>query len=398
MTISDPNGPFGFNFWLHRHEDHTDLHAGDEFEVGDLNQLTGGDAGNATIIANNRHDNVAFAGQNRNTGSNVVGIYGDSAGTQGVNIGVAGACDAGCGVCGVAIAGNAEVTTLPSSVGVFGVGDLYGVYGASAVIAGHQPDLEIFGHTAETVAVIGTNGTADSVGNSGIAHAPAILGLNGILASDITKPQFKNVTNDVIQQPAGAEGVCVNGFGVVGVSFAPGTRGPGLDLAPIDPPVNQQLNKPIDDPIGPNPTFAEQVLPAGVVGLAVEGPGIRGISEFDRGGIFQSATGITHLPAGGTQPSPPIAQIRLVPFRLQQSENIEQGDRNPPAPVQLRPKLPLSGNVGDLFALVAPNANNQPACTLWFCLHTGGQHLPRPAQWAQVALFDRPGQLIDGSL
>ena len=63
MTISDPNGPFGFNFWLHRHEDHTDLHAGDEFEVGDLNQLTGGDAGNATIIANNRHDNVAFAGQ-----------------------------------------------------------------------------------------------------------------------------------------------------------------------------------------------------------------------------------------------------------------------------------------------------------------------------------------------
>jgi hypothetical protein len=76
MTISDPNGPFGFNFWLHRHEDHTDLHAGDEFEVGDLNQLTGGDAGNATIIANNRHDNVAFPGQNRNTGSNVVGIYG----------------------------------------------------------------------------------------------------------------------------------------------------------------------------------------------------------------------------------------------------------------------------------------------------------------------------------
>jgi hypothetical protein len=50
-------------------------------------------------------------------------------------------------------------------------------------------------------------------------------------------------------------------------------------LAPIDPPVNQQLNKPIDDPIGPNPTFAEQVHPAGVVGLAVEGPGIRGIAN-----------------------------------------------------------------------------------------------------------------------
>jgi len=123
------------------------------------------------------------------------------------------------------MAGNAEVTTLPSSVGVFGAGDLYGKYGTSAVIAGRQPDLKTFGHTAETVAVIGANGTTDNAGNSGIAHAPAIFGLNGILASDITKPQFKNVTNDSIQQPAGAEAVYVNGFGVVGVSIAPWHEG-----------------------------------------------------------------------------------------------------------------------------------------------------------------------------
>ena len=98
MSISDPNGPFGFNFWLNTHEQHTDLHAGDEFEVGDLNELTGGDAGNATIIANNRHDNVAFAGRNLNTGANVMGIYGDSAGGAGGSVGVAGACDSGWGL------------------------------------------------------------------------------------------------------------------------------------------------------------------------------------------------------------------------------------------------------------------------------------------------------------
>ena len=225
MTISDPNGPFGFNFWLSTHEQHTSLGAGDEFEVGDLNQLKPGDDGNATVIANNRHDQVTLAGRDHNTGPNVVGIYGDSAGTRGVCIGVVGACDTGGGVCGIAMAGNAEMTALPSSVGVFGAGDFHGVYGTSAAVAGHQPDLRTFGHPNETVAMVGANGTFDTVTQiSSIAHAPTILGLNGILADDASKPQFHAVTDDIIQQPAGAEGVCVNGFGVVGGRLYAGYR------------------------------------------------------------------------------------------------------------------------------------------------------------------------------
>jgi hypothetical protein len=391
MTISDPNGPFGFNFWLHTHETNS-LGAGEDLEAGDLNQLTPGDDGNATVIANDRHDNLTLAGRNLNTGPNVVGIYGDSAGTQGVCVGVVGACDTGGGVCGIAMAGNAEVTALPSSVGVFGAGDFHGVYGASAAVAGRQPDLKTFGHPNETVAMVGANGTS-----SGIAHAPTILGLNGILADDLSQKNFRAVTDDIIQQPAGAEGVCVNGFGVVGVSFAPGPQA-GDDLPVIDPPVRQQLNSPIDDPI--DPSLPENVLPAGVAGLSQKGPGIRGISAFDRGGIFQSATGIAH-DGVITVNAPPIAQIRLVPFRSGELPDSEQRDRNPPGPVPARPKLPVTGNVGDLFALVARDPNGQPTpCSLWFCLRTGGPEpdFPRPAQWAQVALFDRPDQLVDGSI
>lgn len=417
MGIGDPGGPFGFpEFWLHTSEQHTKLHAGDEFEVGDLNELEGGDAGNATIIANNRIHNVAFAGQNRNSTSDVVGVYGESAGGQGISIGVAGACDAVCGVCGVAMQAGRQVTALPSSVGVFGAGDFHGVYGVSGALASHQPDLKILSITGETVAVIGVNGTVDQQGNGSTAHAPALLGLNGISADDIKKPNFKAAAGDIVTEPSGVEGVGVNGTGVVGISFAPGTDPDNQDLPVIDPTVGQHLNGPIADPL--NPILNVDAQPAGAIGLGLGfspdpaspqglgfgSPGVRGISAFDRGGVFQSATGITHLDVkgGGTQAAPPIAQIRLVPTNVGKHSLGTPGSNDAPKPAPLIPPLPKTGHVGDLFAVVALNQQERGApipYTLWFCLRTGGiPREPAPAQWAQVALFAGPGQVVAGSL
>ncbi len=160
-----------------------------------------------------------------------IGVYGQSLGPLPFGgIGVAGACDAGCGVAGIAIAESASSAVLdlpPSSTGVYGKGDFHGVYGASGTIpAGSTPDLSVLGPTQQTVAVVGANN--DSVA----AHAPAILGINGILAQDLQKLQFKNDMHDLlVQVPAGVEGVSRNGNGVVGSALILFHRAPTCQLA-----------------------------------------------------------------------------------------------------------------------------------------------------------------------
>jgi hypothetical protein len=334
-------------------------------------------------------------------------VYGGSDGSRGISIGVAGACDAGCGVAGVATA--ASVTALPSSVGVFGAGDRHGVYGVSGALASQTPDIGSLSTSGETVAVAGANGTVDQKGNGGTARAPAVLGLNGILADDIKKTNFHAAAGDIVTEASGVEGVGVNGTGVVGISFAPG-RDDTQDLPVIDPTVGQHLNGPIADPH--DPILNVNAEPAGVVGLGLGfhrdpaspelgfgSPGVRGISAFDRGGIFQSATGITHLEGGGTQAAPPIAQIRLVPINVGQNTLPSSRTPEPPAITGITPALPKTGHIGDLFAVIAEKADVVTQCSLWFCVSTGGIPLnPAPAQWAQVALFARVTQLVAGSL
>ena len=168
-------------------------------------------------------------------------MYGQSDGPKkNRGIGVAGACDAGCGVAGIATSAAADLP--PISTGVYGSGDFHGVYGSGAMPAGSKaPDLSVFGPTQQPVAVVGATGDSDT------AHAPAILGLNGILAEDLEKPNFKKATGQLVQNLAvGVEGVSKNGNGVVGISFD--LNRPGTDL-PIDPRVAHQFNDALQDPL-----------------------------------------------------------------------------------------------------------------------------------------------------
>jgi hypothetical protein len=347
MSESGLNGPFNISHWLNQGLGMSvggdDI--GDGITLGETNQLTGGESGNATIVQNSANVNMAFAARNLAGESDVVGVYGGSDGSRGISIGVAGACDAGCGVAGVATA--ASVTALPSSVGVFGAGDFHGVYGVSGALASQTPDLKALSISGETVAVAGANGTVDQQLHGGTARAPAVLGLNGILADDIKKTNFHAAAGDIVTEASGVEGVGVNGTGVVGISFAPGRDPDTQDLPVIDPTVGQHLNGPIADPL--NPILNVKAEPAGVIGLGL-----------------------------GFDPDPASA------------EGLGFGSPGVRG---------ISAHMGDLFAVIAEKNDVVTQCSLWFCVRTGGIPLnPAAAQWAQVALFGRVTQLVPGSL
>jgi hypothetical protein len=393
MSASDTNGPFNFNNWLN-HDGDGGTKTKDEFLIGQNNRIHSPDDGDrnsvtllgATIVDVRTPQNAALVGKNGCVNDASIGVYGQSLGPSPFGgIGVAGACDAGCGVAGIAIAESSSSTVLdlpPNSTGVYGKGDFHGVYGASGTIpAGSTPDLSVLGPTQQTVAVVGANN--DSVGVA--AHAPAILGINGILAQDLQRLQFKNDMHDLlVQVPAGVEGVSRNGNGVVGISFDPVPPGAdlptGLALAAQfnEPKPNNPLQDPLrplgsEDPLRPLGSIKPEpdINSAGVAGLSMTGPGVRGISETDRGGLFQSGTrlNVTSLTTA------PVAQIRLVPFR---QEAVSPGET----------PLPRKALVGDLLALATPNpqTDGRGAFTfdLWLCVASGDPG--SPAHWKKIQL------------
>jgi hypothetical protein len=109
------------------------------------------------------------------------------------------------------------------------------------------------------------------------------------------------------------------------------------------------------------------------------GPGVRGISELDRGGLFQSGTALDLKSLNVA----PVAQIRLVPLRK------EVNPFNGQAP------LPKNGQVGDMLALVAANADgvSGSVCDLWFCVATRDR-TNGIAQWGKVQF----STLVEGSV
>jgi hypothetical protein len=384
MSVSDTNGPFNFNNWLN-HDGDGGKNTKDEFLIGQNNRIHSPNDGDlnsvtllgATIVDVRTPQNAALVGKNGCINDASIGVYGQSAGPSPFGgIGVAGACDAGCGVAGIAIAESASSSVLdlpPNSTGVYGKGDFHGVYGASGTIpAGSTPDLSVLGPTQQTVAVVGAND--DSVA----AHAPAILGINGILAQDLQRVQFNNDMHDLlVQVPAAVEGVSKNGIGVVGVSFDPVP--PGADL-PSGLALAARFNEPktppnaIQDPLrplGPTPKPEPFINSAGVAGLSMTGPGVRGISETDRGGHFQSGTRLNVQSLN----TAPVAQIRLVPFR---QEAVSPGET----------PLPKIALVGDLLALATPNPQTDGrgpfTFDLWLCVVSGDLGLP--AHWKKIQL------------
>jgi hypothetical protein len=113
--------------------------------------------------------------------------------------------------------------------------------------------------------------------------------------------------------------------------------------------------------------------PAGVIGIAMTGPGLRGVSLTDRGAIFQSATiAAAKEDDPSAQQSPPVGQIRLVPH------TVALGNVVPGAP----PALPKHGKIGDLLALASPDGNFQTRANLYFCV---GYDSTGSALWGQLA-------------
>ena len=103
--------------------------------------------------------------------------------------------------------------------------------------------------------------------------------------------------------------------------------------------------------------MTEETQAAGVIGIAMEGPRLRGVSLTDRGAIFQSATIGAEAeadPALGFPPTP-VAQIRLVPHA------------NLQAPAGKEPPLPANGKMGDLLvlAVIDPSNKGGPLVLLW---------------------------------
>jgi hypothetical protein len=376
------SNPFNFNNWLN-HDGDGGKSTKDNFQIAQNNRIHSPDDSNinsvtlvgATIVDVRTPQNAALVGKNGCVNDFSIGVYGQSDGPKPFRgIGVTGACDEGCGVAGIATKTTAAdlppADLPPGSTGVYGRGDFYGVYGVSGTIPlGSPPDLSLLVDsthpTQQPVAVLGAMGDND--------QAPAILGLNGILAEDLTKPNFKQAARDLANQAVGVEGVSRDGNGVIGISFD--LNRPSTDL-PIDPRVAHQFNDALHDPL--DLKLEPVIQSVGVAGLSMTGPGVRGISEFDRGGLFQSGTALDMK----SFTVAPVAQIRLVPLR-----------KDVPALTGQVP-LPRNGQVGDLLALVVPDANDRfVSCDLWFCVATRDR-TSGVAQWGKVQF----STLVEGSV
>jgi hypothetical protein len=287
-----------------------------------------------------------------------------------------------CGVFGQGSANPQDDRTSPKGTGVLGMGDVHGVYGVGAFpaidIGIDAPDFSEFSPAG--AAVIGVT-QSDFPLKGGPSGSPAIVGLNDLLKGDfdINSPVNSRATLlDATKEPIAVAGLSRVGHGVCGLSLNM------LDRK-VDLPAQPGVNLTLQGSIGPdllNPGVMEETQAAGVIGIAMDGPGLRGVSLTDRGAIFQSATIAAEAeanPSLGVPASPPVAQIRLVPH-----PNLQ-------APAGQEPPLPANGKMGDLLALAVTDANRQIRADLWFCV--GIDSDTKRALWGKLAF----SQVIAGT-
>jgi hypothetical protein len=269
-----------------------------------------------------------------------------------------------CGVYGQGTGGPQQNRRkAPEGTGVLGKGDSYGVYGVHNSVPEFEiPDFSEYTGLAASIAVVGINSDAET--------APAVFGDNNILKSDIDDhPEVRSAISEGAQLPIGVEGVSWFGHGVYGISL-------NLSISkesPADPAmkvvggIDETASGRIPDAI--TTSLPADTQPAGVLGLSMQGAGVRGVSRTDRGGIFQSVT------TRSATDQPVVAQIRLVPHRVVL-------DR-----AAINPVLPRHGQTGDVLAVVYPDPNlpNEGA-NLWFCQR--GESTTGPAVWRKVSLAD----------
>jgi hypothetical protein len=209
------SNPFNFNNWLN-HDGDGGTATKDDFQIGQNNRIHSPDDSNqnsvtltgATIVDVRTPQNAALVGKNGCINDVSVGAYGESSGplpTPG--IGVAGTCEAGCGVAGIAT--KDAVPLPPSQTGVFGAGVNAGVYGASlappAMLAQPVLGTGVFG-VGDVVGVEGdcNNKTGNGVlgQNFGIGNGVAgtsLGGRGGLFISGVPAKDGSSSTGGIAQ-------------------------------------------------------------------------------------------------------------------------------------------------------------------------------------------------------
>ncbi|HWE62026.1 MAG TPA: hypothetical protein VHB98_09965 [Chloroflexota bacterium] len=238
-----------------------------------------------------------------------------------------------CGVYGQGASVAHDRRTSPSLTGVLGRGDFHGVYGITSQVS--DADTPDFGADPAPpgIGVVGVNDGA----------SPAVLGNNGIVGAALAS---STAMTDLTLQQIGIAGVNLSGPGIVGISFSGDAT---ADLNVHDTLLGREFHD------GTN------AADAGVEGLSARGPGIRGVSRHDRGGVFQSATAGDGI----------VAQLRLFPAG---PALLVPGEApQPPAD---------AGEAGDLLALTYIDGNRRTRASLWFCIE--GVSTYGTAVWQRV--------------
>jgi hypothetical protein len=268
--------------------------------------------------------------------------------TYGVNVQGVDTTHQGCGVYAEAMLHSPGLRKSRdgSRPGVWGVGDHYGVYGASNKLYTNQiDDTPLLSPDALTG--IDPN---DPRAKGAIGVAGASLNVPGVIGTSDVRDSTKGVfVDEIIPHPAGVMGLSNTSIGVMGVNVAVAN---------------------------PNTNVPPQILTV----LPQSNAGIFGWSMSGRGGVFGSAAPVID----GT-PVPPVnqgsAQIRLLPAQV---SSVDVQPQQPPP--NLLPSLPMAGQAGDLMAVIGPSFAGLPPATaqLWFCIKSGGTQAQPAAIWAKV--------------
>jgi hypothetical protein len=246
-----------------------------------------------------------------------------------------------------------------SRPGVWGVGDHYGIYGASnKLYSNNTDDTPLLSPDALTG--IDPN---DPKAKGGIGVAGASLNVPGVIGTSDVRDSAKGLfLDEIIPHSAGVMGLSKTSIGVMGANVA--VSNPNANVPPqiltVLRPATPQSN-------------------AGVFGWSMNG----------RGAVFGSAA-----PVIDGMPVPPpnqgSAQVRLLPAQVL---TIDVQAKQPPS--NPLPSLPRAGQVGDLMAVIGPSLAGLPAATaqLWFCIQSGGTQAQPVAVWAKIQF----SEIIDGN-
>lgn len=328
----------------------------------------------------------SFVPSNLFHGIVATGWSGGSASNFGGTKGAAGVIGRGGRNEGTGVVGLGGGTPEPGNGGAGGIG----VHGLGGSQVGFFADPA----TPPGAGVIGQGGRQDDKSNTlQLPHAAGVIGIGG--GTGLNKDFLPNHTlmetggvgvyaqgaeQTVTMVPPSDETGTIPGPDVPSGPLAPGAGVIGRGGVPIPPegdvaagviglaggvsiPTIAETGNTGVYGAGPTGVFGHGSV--GVRGQSDSGPGVHGIADSGRGGMFESVRS---------------AQVQLVPQEV----------RAPfPLRVTVTPtaipggpegvKLPKDGRAGDLLALM----DDQKQCALWFCVSGDGGG---PAQWAPVLL------------